>query len=199
MEHDSPMRFELLTPDDYVEVPWRNGRGVTSEIDREPAHGDDFAWRVSMASIIEDGPFSNFAGHNRVIVALDGEGFSLVHPRLDRSVLLGSLEPYEFSGDWETLCQLRGGPVRDFNVITARTRASARVEVAIGTRVHHFDCRGRTLLAYCVRGALVAEPTARVHAFVVAGETLRVDGADHVVVSGEDSDSAAILVEIGLG
>lgn len=193
------MRFELLTPEDYVEVPWRNGRGVTSEIAREPAAGDDFAWRVSMAGIAEDGPFSNFGGHNRVIVALDGAGFSLVHPQLDRSVLLGSLEPYEFSGDWETLCQLRGGPVRDFNVITARTRASARVEVAVGTRMHHFDCRGRTLLAYCVRGALVTEPTSRVHAFVVAGETLRVDGADHVVVSGEDAESAAILVEIGLG
>jgi len=193
------MRFELLTPDDYVEVPWRNGRGVTSEIAREPASDGEFAWRVSMASVVEDGPFSNFAGHNRVIVALDGEGFSLVHPALDRSVLLGSLEPYEFSGDWETLCQLRGGPVRDFNVITARAHASARVELAMGTRVHHFDCRGRTLLAYCVRGALVTEPTSRVHAFVLAGETLRVDGADHVVVSGEDVDSAAILIEIGLG
>ncbi|MFA6956054.1 MAG: HutD family protein [Thermoanaerobaculia bacterium] len=193
------MRFELLTPEDYVEVPWKNGRGVTSEIAREPAAGDDFAWRVSMASVVEDGPFSNFAEHNRVIVALDGEGFSLVHPQLDRSVLLGSLEPYEFSGDWETICQLRGGPVRDFNVITARTQASARVEVAIGTRMHHFDCRGRTLLAYCVRGALVTEPTSRVHAFVVAGETLRVDGGDHVIVSGEDVDSAAILIEIGLG
>jgi environmental stress-induced protein Ves len=193
------MRFELLTAEDYVSVPWRNGRGVTSEIAREPFTGDDFAWRVSMASVVEDGPFSNLAAHNRVIVALDGEGFSLVHPRLDRSVLLGSLEPYEFSGDWETNCQLRGGPVRDFNVITARTRASARVEVAIGTRMHHFDCRGRTLLAYCVRGALVTEPTSRVHAFVVAGETLRVDGGDHVIVSGEDVDSAAILIEIGLG
>lgn len=193
------MRFELLTPEDYVEVPWRNGRGVTSEIAREPREGDEFDWRVSIAAIVDDGPFSNFAGHNRVILALDGEGFSLVHDGLDRTVLLGTLEPYEFSGDWATSCQLRGGPVHDFNVITARGRASARVEVATGTRMHHFDCRGRTLLAYCVRGALVTEPTSRVHAFVVAGETLLVEGADHVIVSGEDVDSAAILVEIGLG
>ncbi|MCM2313726.1 MAG: HutD family protein [Thermoanaerobaculia bacterium] len=193
------MRFELLTAEDYVEVPWKNGRGMTSEIAREPRTGEEFDWRVSMAGITEDGPFSNFAGYNRVIVALDGAGFSLVHAEIDRSVLLGSLEPYEFSGDWATNCQLRGGPVRDFNVITARTRASARVEVAMGTRLHHFDCRGRVILAYCVRGALMAEPTTRVHAFVVAGETLRVDGADHVVVSGEDQESAAILVEIGLG
>ncbi len=193
------MRFELLTSADYVEVPWRNGRGVTSEVAREPRTGDEFDWRVSMASIVENGPFSNFAGCNRVIVALDGEGFSLVHKELERSALLGSLEPYEFSGDWTTDCQLRGGPVRDFNVITARNRASARVEVAAGTRLHHLDCRGRILLAYCVRGALVTEPSSRVHVFLLEGETLRVDGADHVVVSGEDVDSAAILVEIGLG
>ena len=193
------MRFDLLTPEDYVQVPWKNGRGLTSEGAREPHHGEEFDWRVSMAGISEDGPFSHFPGYNRVIVALDGAGFSLVHAELDRTVLLGSLEPYEFSGDWATDCQLRGGPVRDFNVITARTRASARVEVASGTRLHHFDCRGRVILAYCVRGALVVEPTTRVHAFVVAGETLRVDGADHVIVSGEDQEAAAILVEIGLG
>lgn len=192
------MRFELLTPGDYVEVPWRNGRGVTSEIARDPAAGDEFAWRVSIAGISENGPFSNFVGCNRVILTLDGEGISLEHAELDRSVLLGSLEPYEFSGDWATSCQLRGGPVRDFNVITDRTRASARVEIATGTRMHHFDCRGRVILAYCVRGALVVEPSARVHAFVVGGETLRVEGADHVVVCGEDTDSAAILVEIGM-
>jgi environmental stress-induced protein Ves len=193
------MRFDLLTPEDYVQVPWKNGRGLTSEVAREPRHGEEFDWRVSMAGISEDGPFSHFPGYNRVIVALDGAGFSLVHAELDRTVLLGSLEPYEFSGDWATDCQLRGGPVRDFNVITQRARASTRVEVASGTRLHHFDCRGRVILAYCVRGALVVEPTTRVHAFVVAGETLRVDGADHVVVSGEDQDSAAILVDIGLG
>jgi hypothetical protein len=193
------MRFELLTPEDYVQVPWKNGRGMTSEVARVPREGDEFDWRVSMAGIADNGPFSHFPGCNRVIVALDGEGFSLVHRELDRSVFLGSLEPYEFSGDWATDCQLQGGAVRDFNVITARNRASARVEVAMGTRVHHFDCRGRIILAYCVRGALVTEPTARVHAFVLAGETLRVDGADHVVVSGESSDSAAIIVEIGPG
>ncbi|MGK2856915.1 MAG: HutD/Ves family protein [Thermoanaerobaculia bacterium] len=193
------MRFELLTPEDYLEVPWKNGRGVTSEIAREPRSGEEFDWRVSMAGIAEDGPFSHFPGCNRVIVALDGAGFTLDHAELDRTVLLGSLEPYEFSGDWMTICQLRGGAVRDFNVITSRTRASARVEVAVGTRLHHFDCRGRVILAYCVRGALMVEPTSRVHAFVVGGETLRVDGADHVVVSGENQDSAAILVEIGLG
>lgn len=107
---------------------WKNGRGSTVEIAREPAEGD-FDWRVSTARVDEDGEFSLFPGYDRVIIALDGGGLVLRHREPGTEVLLGSLEPWVFSDDWSTTCALRTGPVRDFNVITRRGGVSAQVDV----------------------------------------------------------------------
>ena len=52
----------LLTPNDYRSMPWKNGAGRTTEIAVHPAGAalDAFAWRVSIADIERDGPFSRF-------------------------------------------------------------------------------------------------------------------------------------------
>lgn len=42
--------------------PWRNGGGATREVARHPqgAAADGFEWRVSVADIGADGPFSAY-------------------------------------------------------------------------------------------------------------------------------------------
>lgn len=115
------VRVTHLDPSAYRRMPWKNGLGVTTEIARSPRDGD-FDWRVSIAQVAMNGPFSLFPGCTRIILALDGAGMILTagaHPE----VALGPLEPWTFSGDVQTTCVLRDGPFRDFNVI-ARERHS---------------------------------------------------------------------------
>ncbi|WP_422648130.1 Histidine utilization protein HutD [Cupriavidus sp. H18C1] len=120
-------RFALdaLTP-----MPWKNGGGTTREIAAwPPAAGiDAFDWRLSIADIAADGPFSAFPGIDRQIVLLDGDGVRL-HARdgsFDhRLVAVG--EPFAFAGEATVDATLLGGPTRDFNVMTRRGRCRASV------------------------------------------------------------------------
>src|SRR6185369_11614525 len=71
--------FRLLTPSDYRPMPWKNGGGRTIEIAVHPVGAtlDAFQWRVSIADIERDGPFSRFPGIDRTIVLLEGAGMHL--------------------------------------------------------------------------------------------------------------------------
>jgi environmental stress-induced protein Ves len=58
---------------------WKNGAGWTREIAIGPAgsSSDDFGWRLSVAEVEADAPFSAFAGVDRCIVVLQGPGMAL--------------------------------------------------------------------------------------------------------------------------
>ena len=49
---------------DVKASPWKNGGGVTREIAKGAAAGpdDDWGWRISIAEVERDGPFSTFPG-----------------------------------------------------------------------------------------------------------------------------------------
>lgn len=56
----------------YTSMPWKNGGGVTTEIIVHPAKAPmaDFDWRISMANVAQDGPFSIFPGVDRTLCIL---------------------------------------------------------------------------------------------------------------------------------
>jgi uncharacterized protein len=120
----------LLQPADYARMPWKNGGGQTTEIAAHPVGASlaDFAWRVSIAEITADGPFSGFAGVDRTLVLLSGFGVRLAGTA-HKAELRVPYEPYSFSGDDETACVLVDGPVRDFNLMLRRTRVRGRIVV----------------------------------------------------------------------
>lgn len=113
-------------------MPWKNGGGTTREIVCRPegAGIEGFDWRVSIATIDQAGPFSAFAGVDRVIMLLDGAGVRLrsgdghIDHRLDRPHA-----PFAFSGDVALDCDLLGGTSTDFNLMTRRGRLRADVRV----------------------------------------------------------------------
>ncbi|CAB3725532.1 Protein Ves [Achromobacter deleyi] len=59
--------------------PWKNGGGVTRTLaaDKDAAESAAARWRVSIADITRDGPYSRFAGDDRVSVVLSGAGVVL--------------------------------------------------------------------------------------------------------------------------
>ena len=60
-----------IAPNEWRLQPWKNGRGTTSEVLRVP-DVDDYDLRVSVAEVIESGPFSTFPGYTRWSLLLAG-------------------------------------------------------------------------------------------------------------------------------
>ncbi|WP_406859393.1 HutD family protein [Streptomyces sp. HUAS MG47] len=120
----------LLRAHDRPATPWRNGGGVTREVAAGPADAglEDFVWRVSLADVAAGGPFSSFPGVDRIITVVDGPGMELTVDGVPHTVD-ALYEPFAFPGDADTDCRLLGGPLVDFNVMTRRTAATARVRV----------------------------------------------------------------------
>lgn len=120
------MGVTLLPAADRAAVAWRNGGGVTREIAVHPGGADAFHWRLSIADVDVDGPFSAFPGYRRVITVLTGAGMRLT---VDGAVHdIGPLAPFEFDGGAQTTCTLPGGPITDLNLIVrAGDRGSVRV------------------------------------------------------------------------
>ena len=130
----TPSRITLLRPAHYPTTPWKNGRGETTEIARAP-HPDgtaEFAWRLSKAPIVADGPFSLYPGVDRTTTIIEGQGLELT---FDDGSLLRLLpgEPRTFDGGLAVTGRLIAGPVRAFNVMTARGGWRSTVRVLIPT------------------------------------------------------------------
>ncbi|HEX4300316.1 MAG TPA: HutD family protein [Gammaproteobacteria bacterium] len=148
----------LLAPADYKLMPWKNGRGATTELAIHPAHADlaerPFDWRLSMADVVEDGDFSSFPGYDRTLVVTRGEGMELTFDGAAAPQrLAGPGHAASFSGDWATRGRLLGGPVRDFNVMSARERLHHECEVIAGAPVEFVWEPGlETLFCHCIAG-----------------------------------------------
>jgi environmental stress-induced protein Ves len=142
-----------LRSHEFLRVPWRNGRGHSLELASEPStRVRDFAWRVSLASIVEDGPFSDFPGVERILVVLDDGALELDHGPAAPKARVGALAPYSFSGAWPTTCRLLHGPLRDLKVMARSGEARATVEVLRAGSSRHLALDGKQLLAFAARG-----------------------------------------------
>lgn len=121
--------MRILRAENFRRMPWRNGGGVTVEIAASPegAALDAFDWRISMAHVASDGPFSLFPGVDRTLALLSGAGMILDvagrgEIRLDRDA-----PPCSFPGDAATSARLIAGPIDDLNVMTRRGRFRHRL------------------------------------------------------------------------
>ncbi|SDU73005.1 MULTISPECIES: HutD family protein [Pseudomonas fluorescens group] len=140
--------LKVLRAEGYPRMPWKNGGGSTEEITRDAGAGlDGFGWRLSIADITESGGFSTFAGYQRVITVLQGDGMTLCVDGDDTRPLL-PLDPYAFSGESQVSCTLLGGAIRDFNLIYAPQRYSARLQWLDGEQ--RFFSSASTLLVFSV-------------------------------------------------
>ncbi|OYO30987.1 HutD family protein [Janthinobacterium sp. PC23-8] len=110
-------------------APWKNGGGSTAQIAIFPpdASLDNFDWRISLATITADGPFSSFPGIDRSLLLVEGDKLQLT---LDgaRTVTLSRAQPMLwFPGEALAHAQVQGATV-DFNVMTRRSRCRHQLE-----------------------------------------------------------------------
>lgn len=149
--------MQLLRAGDYRRMPWKNGGGETAEIAIFPpgAALDAFDWRVSMARVGSDGPFSRFPGVDRSLCVLEGEGLRLEVEGHRPVELTMHSAPHAFAADLPTSASLIAGPITDLNVMTLRGRWTHRMrrERISGTR--SIAVAGR-MLVVAVTGGVTA-------------------------------------------
>lgn len=154
------MTHRLLTSSDYRRMPWKNGGGETIEISVWPPESDldSFDWRLSLASVSTDGPFSIFPGIDRHLSVVEGAGIGLAFGNGDAVTLTRDTPSFFFPGDRPVSGRLLDGPIVDLNLMVRRGKGRAtvlRVEHGIerlfnfapGTLVIHAETPARIVLA----------------------------------------------------
>lgn len=162
-----------LTGRDYREMPWANGRGVTVEMLRVDRDGA-LLWRLSRASVVEAGAFSQFPGFERNLTVISGPGFDLVGEGVHLQAR--PLQPVSFAGDVAIRAEAVTAPSDDFNVMVARGLA-AQVRVLDGGDV----AAGGTLVVFALGVAAVNQVALAQYDLVVTDQAVSFAGLGIVV------------------
>jgi uncharacterized protein len=96
---------------DVAAQSWGTGAGTT----RALLCADDGAWRVSLADVDRDGPFSPFPGRHRLLTVVDGPVLVLLVDGVE--TLVEPRRPFAFDGGAQVSASVPEGPVRVLNVI----------------------------------------------------------------------------------
>lgn len=123
------MSIRIQRFDEHLKMPWKNGLGITREVISRPASDGSggFDWRISLATVGASGPFSIFAGIDRTIAVLEGDGMLLTVDGRQEPPLTVASVPFVFSGEAEVQADCIGGETLDLNMMSRRGRLVHRM------------------------------------------------------------------------
>ena len=187
----------IIRAADCRRMPWKNGGGETTEIAISPAGAglDNFDWRVSMAKVETSGPFSSFAGIDRTLAILEGQGMVLEIDGREPSMLTAEAAPLSFPADVPTFAELTGGPITDLNVMTRRgrlTHSVSRLDIA-GPMA--FASAAGTVLLLCVSGNIQVK-TGPLQAILARFDTFLAERSDFPIEIEAAPRAGVVKVEI---
>jgi environmental stress-induced protein Ves len=122
MSHQS----RVIAANEYRRERWKNGTGWTREIIRMPETAE-WDWRLSIAEIEQDGPFSVFPGIDRELVLIRGNGLRLRFSDGEVQELQPPHARLRFAGEREVRSELLDGPTHDFNLMWRREAVAAEL------------------------------------------------------------------------
>lgn len=188
----------------YTSMPWRNGAGVTREIAREPAQGEDFAWRLSLASLQGSGPFSSYAGYERCVALVEGRGFRLHVAGTGTQTLAARGAHALFAGAAQVSCELLDGPCTDLSLIVHAPGTIDRVtRLAVSAEQRVAEAAGKLLALFVLRGSIRCAPLGPMIPAAANGQTFELKAHDTLLIPGRGQswsitraadDSAELLV-----
>lgn len=107
--------MKAIRADDVTPVAWKNSGGMTRDLVLGPDDAD-WRWRISLADIDRDGPFSPFPGVERWFAVVQGAGVRLAFAAGEMR-----LGPHDavvrFDGGQAPGCRLIEGRTRDMNLM----------------------------------------------------------------------------------
>ncbi len=127
----TPSRSRIIPANEYRRVRWKNGAGWTREIcacrldGMDGIEAGEWDFRLSIAEIESDAPFSTFPGIDRELVLLSGNGLRL---RFDDGEVHELSPPHgrlRFAGDRALTGELVDGRTEDFNLMWGRENVDA--------------------------------------------------------------------------
>lgn len=121
------MRIQRV--DEHSAMPWANGRGTSYEIASDRNAAGVWTWRVAVAPVVLDGPFSVMPGVDRELVVIEGNGMVLEVDGESVECLPGRV--IRFSGDSATCARLVDGPVVDLGLMTVRGSVTGSMIVVV--------------------------------------------------------------------
>lgn len=169
-------KVACLGPQDYRRTPWKNGGGVTTDIAQ-----DGEIWRFSRTPIAAPGPFSDYAGFDRMQVLVAGRGLVLETPDGEIDVR-APFKPVRFPGELAIASRLEAGPVEVLNLLGDRARVGLDLAVLDAGVSRHL---GPGLhIAYCPDGSAVVQLEKERHA-LAADHALRLEQAEAALLACE--------------
>jgi environmental stress-induced protein Ves len=188
--------MQILRAANYKVMPWKNGLGSTTEIAIFPADAklDDFDWRVSMAMVTSDGPFSSFPGIDRTLLVIDGAGIDLnvdgcAPVRIDRNTI------HSFPGDQQTSATLIDGSITDLNVMSRRGIVSQHVRRINVMKHRDFIVSAQTFL-FVEHGTATIRSASTVDR-LSAHDALLVEQGSTPVTIESHATARAVIIEFG--
>lgn len=163
------MSVQLLKPQDYRRTPWKNGGGVTIDIAQ-----DGEIWRFSRTPITVPGPFSDYAGFDRMQVLVAGLGLVLETPDGEIDVRT-PFKPVRFTGELAIVSRLEAGPVEVLNLMGDRSKVMLDLAILEAGQSGHLGS-GRHI-AYCPGGAAIVRLGGEAHD-LAADHALQLEQAD---------------------
>ena len=124
--------ISIISPQEFKTVPWKNGKGETIELSiSEGGTLEKFDWRISMASVVEDGSFSDFSGYERALILVKGNGIRLQYDSKRKDEQINFLDIAKFDGSLKTSGILQSGPINDFNIIVDKEKYQMTVQTYV--------------------------------------------------------------------
>ena len=120
--------MQVYTSADYKLMPWKNGGGTTLELFCLRNQQDEILFRLSSASVKNNGPFSLFPHIDRILFLVSGKGFKLQFSDFDLT-MSSPLSPITFAGEENIHCELLEGECTDFNIMTDRRFGKAHLTI----------------------------------------------------------------------
>jgi len=174
----TPVGLRSIAAADCPPQPWPNGGGLTRDLVLAPASAPDgprFDWRLSLADIDRDGPFSSLPGVDRVFalvegrLALDFGRSGALRPRSPTGdpaavTLDARAEPLAFDGEAAPFARIREAS-RALNLMLARGRCVGVLRRSVLPDRRRLACDPDAAARACWPGA---RPVAY-GAFVVGG------------------------------
>ncbi|MBL8266545.1 HutD family protein [Steroidobacter sp.] len=148
--------MRVLRANEYRRMPWKNGGGETREILVSPpgATLDTLDWRVSLATVASDGPFSVFTAIDRTLSVIRGAGIRLQVGTEPTALLLENSDPYSFDGEAPASADLVDGAIVDLNVMSRRGRFRHSVRrITVDGQLRLPPSHG-TIIVFCQRGSV---------------------------------------------
>ncbi len=139
--------INIISSSNFKTVPWKNGKGETTELAiNVEGTLNNFDWRISIASVTENGIFSNFTDYQRNLVLIKGNGIELCHNDTNTDKLVNLLDFATFDGGNKTIGTIPNGAIKDFNIITKAKKYETTVTTHVSNVKEQLNQHGLTFI-----------------------------------------------------